>query len=69
MRDTGEIEPVSSLLRLAGEAERPDMSLVREDTRAEVSDWAEFCLVRPGVSSPAPLVEPLGCDLGERPRP
>ena len=54
------MEPVSSLLRLAGEAERPDMSRVREDTRAEVSDWAEFCLVRPGVSSPAPLVEALG---------
>ena len=51
---------MSSLLRLAGEAERPDMSLVREDTRAEVSDWAEFCLVRPGVSGPAPLVEALG---------
>ena len=60
MRDTGDIEPVSSLLRLAGEAERPDMSRVREDTRAEVSDWPEFCLVRPGVSSPAPLVEALG---------
>ena len=69
MRDTGDIEPVSSLLRLAGEAERPDMSLVREDTRAEVSDWAEFCLVRPGVSRPAPLVEALGWDLGERARP
>ena len=51
------MEPVSSLLRLAGEAERPDMSLVRLDTRAEVSDWAEFCLVRPGVS---PLREALG---------
>ena len=69
MRDTGDIEPVSSLLRLAGEAERPDMSRVREDTRAEVSDWAEFCLVRPGVSRPGPLVEALRWDLGERPRP
>ena len=38
LRDTGDIEPVSSLLRLAGEGERPDMSLVRLDTRAEVSD-------------------------------
>lgn len=51
------MEPVSSLLRLAGEADRPDMSLVRLETRAEVSDWAEFCLVRPGVS---PLMEALG---------
>ena len=28
--------------RLAGEAERPLMSLVRLETKALVSDWAEF---------------------------
>ena len=28
--------------RMAGEAERPLMSLVRLETRALVSDWAEF---------------------------
>ena len=68
MREAGDTEPaVSSRPRLAGEADkaeadRPDMSLVRLDTRAEVSDWAEFCLVRAGVGSPTLpiLVEILG---------
>jgi len=74
LRDTGDMEP-SRRLRLAGEAERPDMSRVRLETRAEVSLWAEFCLVRPDTGgwppSPAlpPLVEMLGADFGDSPRP
>ena len=70
LRDTGDRDP-SNLPMEAGEADSPDMSRVRLETSALVSDWAEFCLVRPGGWSPAlaPLVEKLGWDLGDIARP
>ena len=37
LSETGDMDP-SSLLRLAGDADNPDMSLVMLETRAEVSD-------------------------------
>jgi hypothetical protein len=55
LRDTGDKDPScaglaeSSLVRLEA-ADSPDISLVRLDTRAEVSDWEEFCLARLGIS-------------------
>ena len=63
LRLTGDMEPVSRRPeRLAGEAERPLMSLVRLETRALVSDWAEFCLVSPDTGSSAHALAPR---LGE----
>ena len=80
LNDTGEREP-SCLLRLhdrslVGEADIPDISLVRLETKFDVSDCAEFCLVNPGGSPVLPtLADMLGWVLGEcgewerRPRP
>ena len=64
-RETGERDP-SWRLRLQdrsllGEADMQDMSLVRLDTRAEVSDCepAEFCLASPGTSPRLPRLATL----------
>ena len=61
---------------LDGEADIPDMSRVREETKADVSDCdpAEFCLARPPAPSRLPrlatLVESwLGIGLLGTPRP
>jgi len=63
LRLTGDMEPVSRRPeRLAGEAERPLMSRVRLETRALVSDWAEFCRVSPDTGSSAHALAPR---LGE----
>ena len=71
MNDTGEREPSCLLVprlqdrSLVGEADIPDISLVRLDTRAEVSDCEEFCLVNPGGGSPMlPTLAPLADMLG-----
>ena len=50
-------------ISLVGEADIPDISLVKLETMADESDCEEFCLVRPDCSTLlilAPLAEILG---------